>query len=143
VFGTVQALGSVQTVGTSQVLGTVQNHGTTEVLGTVSIRPGKELGERFVGALYSAATSNGTLVPAPGAGTSVRIFDLTISGRTAGSAWIELGDGTPGPGAFTPNTGSLVFSSRRGVVTMGTSKDILFNCGAGTFIVFLNYILET
>lgn len=161
--GTFQVLGSVQTVGTSQALGTfqplagsvhlasgtvqvlgsVQAVGTTQILGTVrTLAATGGLGESSFGTLFTGGVTNGTLVPAPPAGTYVRVYDIIVSGSAAGTAFIEFGDGTVfAPGVFAAN-GGFVFNSARGVRTRGTSYDILFNAAAGTWGVSVNYILE-
>mgnify|MGYP001566849584 CR=1 FL=1 len=129
--GTVQVLGSVQTVGTSQVLGTVRT-----VIG------GAGLGESFFGTMFTGGVANGTLVPAPAAGTYVRVYDIIVSGSAAGTAFLEFGDGTAfGPAILAAN-GGFVFNSTRGVRTRGTALDILFNAASGSWGVSVNYILE-
>lgn len=141
--GTTQVLGSVQTVGTSQVLGSVQTVGTSQVLGTVrTLAATGGLGESMFGTLFTAGVTNGTLVPAPAAGTFVRVYDIIVSGSAAGTAFLEFGDGTAfGPGIFAAN-GGFVFNSSRGVRTRGTSYDILFNAASGSWGVSVNYVLE-
>ncbi len=99
--------------------------------------------ERFFGTMFTAGQTNGTLVPAPAAGTFTRLFDVVVSGSAAGTAFLELGDGTPfGAGVFAAN-GGFVFNSSRGVRTNGTAQDILFNAASGTWGVTVSYLLET
>lgn len=141
--GTSQVLGSVQTVGTTQVLGTVQTQGTSQALGTVRTLAPVYVGESFFGTIFTAAVTNGTLVPAPSAGTYIRVYDLIASGSAAGTAFFEMGDGTVFAPIFTADKGGLSFNSTKGVRTRGTALDILFNCSAGTWGVSVNYALET
>ena len=99
--------------------------------------------ERFFGTMFTAGQTNGTLVPAPASGTYIRVFDVVVSGSAAGTAFLELGDGTAfGAGVFAAN-GGYVFNSSRGVRTNGTAQDILFNAQAGTWGVSISYLLET
>lgn len=164
--GTFQVLGTVQTHGTSQVIGTFQSHGTNQALGTYqplagSVHPAAALpgtsqisgtvrtlavtgglGESFFGTMFTAGVTNGTLVPAPSAGTYVRVFDIIVSGSAAGTAFLEFGDGTAfGPAILAAN-GGYVFNSSRGVRTRGTALDILFNAASGSWGVTVNYVLE-
>lgn len=98
--------------------------------------------ENFFGTLFTGGVTNGTLVAAPASGTYVRVFDMMVSGSAAGTAFIELGDGTAFvPGVFAAN-GGFVFNSARGVRTHGTSQDVLFNSAAGTWGVSVSYTLE-
>ena len=146
--GTAQVLGSIQTVGTSQVLGSVQAVGPLHVgsgqrlAGTVLTRD-NQAGEGFIGTIFTAGVTNGTLIPAPAAGTFVRIWDVMVSGSGAGSAFLELGDGTPYQQVFLAANGGYAISSARGVRTNGTRQDILFNCASGSWGVSVSYTLET
>lgn len=149
VRGTIDSLpsitGTVQTHGTSQALGTVSVAGTVgvgRVQGTVATRP-VMASEGFFGSVFTAAVTNGTLVPAPGAGTFVRMWDVVVSGSAAGTAFLELGDGTPFGHVFTAAQGGFAFNSAKGVRTNAANQDILFNCGAGSWGVSINYSLET
>lgn len=120
----------------------VQGVGTFQMLGTVRTVVGAATGENFFGTLFTGGVTNGTLVPAPAAGTYVRVFDMMVSGSAAGTAFVEFGDGTAFvPGVFAAN-GGFVFNSARGVRTHGTAQDILFNAAAGTWGVSVNYSLE-
>lgn len=143
-IGTFQVLGSIQTVGTSQVLGSVQTVGTSQILGTVQPRAPVFTNENFFGTMFTGnAATNGTLVPAPGAGTFVRVYDIIVSGSAAGTAFLEFGDGTSfGPVILAAN-GGLSFNSYKGVRTKAANLDILFNYAAGSWGVSINYTLET
>jgi hypothetical protein len=102
-----------------------------------------QVGENFFGTLFTAGVTNGTLVPAPASGTYTRVFDVMVSGSAAGTAMLELGDGTAFlPGVFGAS-GGFVFNSARGVRTHGTSHDILFTAASGSWGVSVNYTLET
>jgi hypothetical protein len=161
-IGTMQA-GSVHVANTAAVLGTTsfvtggtahigsvqQLHGTVAVgtvrgvLGTVLTRP-NQAGEGFFGTVFTgAAAANGTVVPNPGQGTFVRVWDLIVSGSAAGSAFLELGDGTIFGHVFTAANGGFSFNSSKGARTNGTNQPILFTYTAGSWGVSCNYTLET
>jgi hypothetical protein len=157
IAGTVEALGTFQplagsvhiantipgTADIGTIAGTVSVGTVGRVVGTVLVVPGGVAAEGRLGTMFTGAgATNGTLVPAPGAGTYVRLFDLIISGSTAGTAWVELGNGTLGPALFAATNGGLSLQSTRGIRTNGTNQDILFNYSAGTWYVFVNYVLE-
>jgi hypothetical protein len=144
VHGTTQALGTVQTHGTSQVLGTIQTHGTTQALGTVRALAPVYVGESFFGTTFTGnAAANGTLIPAPAQGTYLRIYDVLVSGSAAGTALIELGDGTQFGHVFFADKGGWSFNSAKGVRSRGTSLDMLCTYSAGSWGVMVNYALET
>lgn len=135
--------GTVQTHGTSQALGTVQTHGTSQVLGTVRTMTPVYVGESFLGTTFTGAVTNGTLVPAPGAGTFVRVYDILVSGSAPGTAFVEMGDGTTLATVFLAANGGWSFNSSKGVRTRAANLDVLFNCAAGSWGVMVNYTLET
>ncbi len=171
VRGTIDSLptitGTVQTHGTSQALGTFQPlagsvhlasrlPGTADigtiagtisvgtvarVAGTVLTKP-NQAGEGFFGSIFTAAVTNGTLVPAPGAGTFVRVWGMMVSGSAAGSAFVEFGNGTNYGQVFLAANGGFVYTSAKGIRTNGTNQDILFNCAAGSWGVSVEYTLE-
>lgn len=146
VRGTIDSFGGTLGGGTVQVHGTVPVGtvaGTVSVLGTVRTLPPVVVGESFFGTVFTAAVTNGTLVPAPGQGTYVRVYDLVVNGSAAGSAFLELGDGTPFGHVFLATNGGYVFNSARGVRTRGTNVDVFFNASAGTWGVTVAYALET
>lgn len=121
----------------------VSGVGTFQAQGTVRTLPTSLVGENFLGTLFTAGVTNGTLVPAPSQGTYVRVYDILVSGSAAGTAFLEFGDGTAfGPVILAAN-GGFVFNSGRGVRTHGTSHDILFNAASGSWGVSVNYSLET
>ncbi len=141
--GTFQALGTFQAHGTSQILGTVQTAGTSQVIGTVRTLTPTYIGESFFGSTFTAGVTNGTLVPAPGVGTFVRVFDLLVNGSASGTAFFEMGDGTVFGHVFLAANGGWSFNSSKGVRTKAANLDILFNAAAGTWGVAVNYTLET
>lgn len=139
-IGSVQRLtgGTLDFIGGTVAVGTVR-----QVLGTVLMRP-YQAGEGFFGTLFTGAgATNGTLVPAPASGTYVRVWDVVVSGSAAGTAFLELGNGTIFGPVFTAVNGGWSFNSAKGVRTNGTAQDILFNYSAGTWGVSVNYSLET
>lgn len=144
VQGTVH-IGSVQrlTGGTLDFLGGTVAVGTVrQLLGTVLTRPNQAAGEGFFGTRFTAAVTNGTLVPAPASGTYIRVWDVMVSGSAAGTAFLELGDGTIFQPVYLAANGGYVMSSAKGIRTNGTAQDILFNSGAGSWSVSISYTLE-
>lgn len=139
-IGTVQRLagGTLDLINGTVPVGTVR-----QLLGTVLTKP-NAAGEGFFGTRFTGAgATNGTLVPAPSAGTYVRVWDVVVSGSAAGTAFLELGDGTIFGPVFTAANGGWSFNSAKGVRTNGTAQDVLFNYSAGTWGVSVNYTLET
>lgn len=145
VTGGTAHIGSVQrlTGGTLDFLGGTVAVGTVgRLAGTVLTRT-NSAGEGFFGTRFTGAVTNGTLVPAPSAGTFVRVWGLIASGSAAGSAFFELGDGTIFGAIFTAANGGMVYNSAKGIRTNGTAQDVFFNCAAGTWGVSVEYTLET
>jgi hypothetical protein len=117
--------------------------GTVQALGTVRALLPAYVGEGFFGTTFTGAVTNGTLVAAPGAGTSVRVYDMLVNGSAAGTAFFEFGDGTTFGHVFLAANGGWAFNSSKGVKTRAANLDILFNASSGTWGVAVSYALET
>jgi hypothetical protein len=149
VAGTVQVLGSVQTVGTSQVLGSVQTVGTSQVLGSVqtvgtsqvlgSVQPVgtvQALGSISVQGLTPYLSGGGSANPVLGGGVSLAARPGTSTIGSVVRQWydlhgrqvVQVGNGT-----------TAVFGS---YFTANGNGTLLGTVGAGSFVRIYDIVVS-